>query len=121
MPFDTTTTTLLHHNTEAAPDLSTPSIEALAWMLRRRELWPTAFKKREWDFTHRCTCAVGLADCLWGVDRVNRALFFGPLFPAIQNNVFAADSDLYPVAGLATPEDVADQLDKLSLVSPPTT
>lgn len=42
---------------EATPDLTVPSLEGLAYLLRHRELWPEGF---EWAFDDCKTCAMGL-------------------------------------------------------------
>lgn len=57
MPFDT----LPAHTT---PDLSQPTADALAYVLRHREMWPVGFGP--WDYRTCATCAVGLAHRLWG-------------------------------------------------------
>lgn len=44
-------------------DLSTPSLKALSYLLRHRELWPKGFR---WNYGNCKTCAIGLADELWG-------------------------------------------------------
>jgi hypothetical protein len=49
---------------EALLDLSKPSLEALSYLLRHREMWPAGF---EWDCTYCDQCAMGLADRLWSV------------------------------------------------------
>ena len=48
---------------EARPDLTTPSTQGLAWLLRHREHWPKGFV---WTYTHCTGCAMGLAHRLWG-------------------------------------------------------
>lgn len=45
-------------------DLSKPSLQALSYVLRHRELWPEGFK---WDFTLCTNCAMGLTSKLWNV------------------------------------------------------
>lgn len=45
-----------------AVDLSRPSLPALVWVLRHREIWPPRFK---WDYTDCYSCAMGLAWRLW--------------------------------------------------------
>lgn len=42
--------------------LATPSLEALAYVLRHPETWPEDF---QWDYGRCSTCAVGLAHRLW--------------------------------------------------------
>ena len=44
------------------PDISRPSLEALSYVLRRRELWPAGFT---WDFRHNCGCGMGMAQRMW--------------------------------------------------------
>lgn len=56
MPRDTTQ--LL----DAPPDLATPSLAGLAWLLRHEEAWPPRFL---WDFARCRTCAIGLAGKMW--------------------------------------------------------
>lgn len=46
--------------------LATPSLEALAYVLRHPETWPGDFR---WDYTRCSTCAVGLAHRLWEARR----------------------------------------------------
>ena len=43
--------------------LSKPSLSALSFILRHRELWPDTFK--EWNFSDCRSCAIGLSFCLW--------------------------------------------------------
>lgn len=45
------------------PEHLTPSLENLAVILRDRSLWPPGF---EWDFRLIQTCAIGLAEQIWG-------------------------------------------------------
>ncbi len=54
MPFDGTPT---------KPDLSAPTLEGLAWLLRHKEEWPEGFV---WGFGSCSTCAMGVADKTWG-------------------------------------------------------
>ena len=56
MPRDTTALV------EATPDLSTPSLEGLAWLLRHKEAWPRGFV---WDYNCCDQCAAGIAALLW--------------------------------------------------------
>lgn len=49
---------------EATPDLSQPSLRGLSWLLRHPERWPAGF---EWHYANHCTCAIGLADKVWGI------------------------------------------------------
>lgn len=46
------------------PSLDTPSLEGLSWMLRHPEKWPKTF---EWYYGNCRTCAMGLANKLWGL------------------------------------------------------
>lgn len=45
-------------------DLGKPSLEALSFMLRHREMWPAGF---EWDYSECRNCAMGLAINLWNL------------------------------------------------------
>jgi hypothetical protein len=56
MPFD---------GKSFVPDLTVPSLENLAFMLRHRETWPADF---EWNYVYLETCAIGLADRMWPMD-----------------------------------------------------
>lgn len=42
--------------------LDHPSLEALSYLLRRKEYWPAGF---EWNFKFHSTCALGLAEMFW--------------------------------------------------------
>lgn len=57
MPFDA-----LQPDT-AVPDLTKPTPEALAYVLRHKELWPADFGP--WMFASCEHCAIGLANKLW--------------------------------------------------------
>lgn len=61
MPYDTL------NEAEALFKIGDPSLRSLAYILRRRELWPKEFV---WNFSHCASCAMGLAAELWykGVD-----------------------------------------------------
>lgn len=70
MPFDGTITDFV------APDLTTPSVEALIYILEHPETWPKpGGKPWHWDFStvksgHHCGtagCAAGIATQLWGM------------------------------------------------------
>lgn len=54
---------------EAIPDLSTPSLEGLAYLLRHPEKWPEGFK---WDYSECSQCAMGLAFHLWNSQVIPR-------------------------------------------------
>ena len=43
-------------------DLGKPSLEALSWLLRHKEMWPRGF---EWIYRDCHSCAMGLAWTLW--------------------------------------------------------
>jgi len=53
---------MLHNPKWEKPDLSKPSLTALAYALRHRERWPEGFV---WDFGCYGSCAWGLARQLW--------------------------------------------------------
>lgn len=42
-----------------------PTLENLSKVLRNQDLWPLGFP---WDYTHGATCAMGLADIIWGYE-----------------------------------------------------
>lgn len=48
----------------AVPDLSKPSLPALSYLLRHKELWPHDFS---WYYGHCERCAMGLACSLWNM------------------------------------------------------
>ncbi len=58
MPFD---------GTPPVPDLSVPSLENLAYVLRHRETWPQGFV---WDYRYSPSCAMGLTHMLWPGSRL---------------------------------------------------
>jgi hypothetical protein len=83
---------------ETQPDLSTPSLEALAFVLEHPEAWPKGWA---WDFsraTHKygtAGCALGIADALWKRERHRDFINDYPTW----HSVFirgAADSDITP-------------------------
>ena len=49
-------------------ELATPSLRALSFILRNKELWPRDFV---WDFLDCATCAMGLAWRLWAISSPN--------------------------------------------------
>jgi hypothetical protein len=53
---------------DLVPDISTPSLKGLAYLLRHRELWPKHF---EWSFRSGCRCAIGLSSKFWGIPMGN--------------------------------------------------
>jgi hypothetical protein len=66
MPLDATPpepTVQARRKARVKPDLSTPSLEALVYILRHRDHWPESF---EWDFAVWKSCAVGLAFSVFG-------------------------------------------------------
>ncbi len=85
--------------TPDVPDLSRPSLQALSYLLRHRELWPRGFK---WDYASRSRCADGLGERMWGTKPnywVRRNLW-------IFDNVFAY------LLGRRTPTGVANAIDR---------
>ena len=101
MPRDTTA--LL----DAPPDLSEPTLEGLAWLLRHREAWPVGFG---WHLKWRDTCAQGLGDLFWGKVAVNDLLATVPLFSC--RRIFHRGSWWHPER--ITSEMVADRIDALA-------
>ena len=102
---------------EAPPNLTTPSLPALAWLLRHREAWPEGFV---WDYSNCLTCAAGLSAQLW--DAISAPLeaaslptwgmrnFLMPKDAAWDIFVLAADKTDVSIMDV-TPEHVADAID----------
>lgn len=97
-------------------DLSIPSLEALSFLLRHKEMWPRDFA---WNYAGCSSCAMGLAHQLWeemmAPDSLEMSRVFDmPLSRSIQifggTNLCAA----YEVLdyGEVTPEMVADKIDQ---------
>lgn len=99
MPRDTTQ--LL----EATPDLTRPTLEGLAWLLRHKEAWPEGFS---WYFPDCSRCAMGLASRIWPwpdehvLDLLGTG---GSTFPFSQGAYPCDDRDVRP-------EMVADLLER---------
>jgi hypothetical protein len=55
----------LMSDTRTAPDLSKPSFEGLAYLLRHKEFWPEGFA---WDYSEIRKCAIGLTNSYWKSD-----------------------------------------------------
>lgn len=93
MPFDSTPT-------------AEPSFTELARILRHKEEWPEGF---EWDYRYGRSCAIGLADRLWGPQRRFR-------IPAeIYAGVYCPQrwyGWLCPPTAQPKPEWVADAIDR---------
>lgn len=109
MPRDTTQ--LL----EAPPDLTKPSLQGLAWLLRHKEAWPEGFV---WCFQDCQTCAMGL---LWrsmgempdwdnSRAQIRVAAFFA-LDSDTAYDIFQAMADTADDYIDVTPEMVADRID----------
>ena len=97
--------------------LASPSVPALIYALRHREVWPAGF---EWDY-NRCTkCAMGLAWRLWEEIGSFSA-------GAVAHAIKIPFSDAFPVfygmeissRGTITPEMVADELERLTAPAAP--
>lgn len=84
------------------PDLTKPSLEGIAYVLRHKELWPKNF---QWDFAWRPTCALGLGDLLWPEE----SLWWEDKFVDGHTNIFNA---FYVGGYLKTSDQVADELDR---------
>lgn len=88
-----------------------PSVAALSYALRHRETWPTGF---EWNYLRVGSCAIGLADRLWGYAvqlpglnaRAERRIFINAGGP------WGWGLILFMLGRLPTPERVADLLDE---------
>ena len=101
--------------------LASPSVPALIYALRHREVWPEGF---EWDFGRCTNCAMGLTWKLWeGIKtpllytvatniglphEFSREVFFG------YNNAYGTDDNRE-----ITPEMVADELERLTAPAAP--
>lgn len=109
MYVDTQETAFLH-------DLSKPSLEALAHVLRHREMWPAKFK---WRYNNCDSCAMGLAKQLWqmyshfnytpGIVAQTAITFGMPMDDAMAIFVNYEPQDRRKAV---TPEMVADQIDQ---------
>lgn len=115
MPLDGT-------STENKPDLSFPSLEGLAYLLRHPELWEHNFKfEFSWIYEHFCGdpcpsgCGLGLIEHLYG--ELERIKFMDSLTniygPFSITSVFFKFSDT-----IITPEILANRIDNLIAVKP---
>ena len=89
-----------------------PSLSALSFVLRHKELWPDGF---EWNYRSCDHCAMGLAKIMWpqhvntastdsmavafGMGHIDAATIFTGMNAGIMNDI--------------TPEMIADKLDSL--------
>ena len=100
MPFDGTNTT---------PSLS---LTMLAEILRDRSRWPGGFV---WDYSHCCTCAMGMAWKLWKFDYSphshNMARNFGMKWEDATSIFTRLAMHLGRSEYSVTPEDVASAID----------
>jgi hypothetical protein len=97
-----------------------PTIGALSFALRHKELWPADF---HWDYSRCETCAMGLARRMWPkhVEEANLSSMinaFGIDADTAQR-VFTGSYSYYRVGAIAgyepvQPEHVADALDALA-------
>ncbi len=101
MPFDSST-----HVEVTAPDLTSPSLAGLAWVLRHREAWPTG---HVWDFSHCDRCAMGIALKLWPTRCGVRGLT--EVTADDRRYLFGSDAYAPTSRSRVTPEMVADRLD----------
>lgn len=101
---------------EGLLDLTKPSLKALSYILRHKELWPEGF---EWGFTRCESCAMGLAYELWQLGNRKRCTIFSmgrkltEVFAMKRetfSNIFEDKRPLYHTWNV-TPEMVADQID----------
>lgn len=104
-------------------DLSKPSLEGLAFLLRHQELWPKGFV---WNYADCSKCAMGMAHDLWAVAKptlgegadIMSAAFGLPyseahqIFLAASGRPFTFDVGSDGVVTCAiTPEMVADDIE----------
>lgn len=66
------------------PDLTKPSLEGLAYLLRRKDLWPKGFV---WDWGKLNHCAIGLAARHWKLQCTSTLILAGT-FGIKHNDVF---------------------------------
>jgi len=106
------------------PDLSKPSMAALAYVLRHPQMWPEKYAKRGWCFTDCRQCAMGLTAVLWPhamqlsntTGRMQGAVnpFSLPTISKLFNLNYAQAKDIFvlaPPAAQESPEKFADFLD----------
>ena len=105
---------LIPSESDALLDLSKPSLESLAWLLRHREMWPKGF---EWDYMHCPTCAMGMAYALWCDQNIlspcpsEMQRVFGMSEISSRQIFMDADCKRGIRLGNVTPEMVADDID----------
>lgn len=91
-------------------NLSKPTIEGLAYILRHEEEWPEDF---HWDFSSHRTCALGLMSEKWGngdlLTTYDAAPLLGFTEESIHSIFLAENEDRQAVK----PEDVAARLEAL--------
>jgi hypothetical protein len=98
-------------DTQVVPNLTTPSLVGLAYLLRHKELWPRGF---DWNYNASQTCAVGLSYQFWGNGCPilwcdwTRNTFPIPLEK--YNNIFYHPFDDKDYSDV-TPEDIASIID----------
>jgi hypothetical protein len=103
-------------DTQFVPNLTTPSLVGLAYLLRHKELWPKDFV---WSYRTSNKCAIGLASAFWpAVQEFGRVPFlywaetqnyFGAGFDGFLN-VFTERFEGTPYDDVQ-PEQVADRID----------
>jgi hypothetical protein len=93
-----------------------PTLDSLATVLRDRSLWPYGF---EWDFRQKCSCAIGMAEEIWGPSNP-----FNQTAPVSElrkyAETFCNPKKRYVLGFIpwgvtmrgVTPEDVADRIEK---------
>lgn len=92
-------------------DLGKPSLEALSFMLRHREMWPAGF---EWRWAKCETCAMGLACRLWTKIESPNTENIGDVLNIHQRDakyLFTRIPDTHRTSDAVSPDSVADQID----------
>ena len=106
MPRDTT------QLADAPPDLTTPTLARLAWLLRHKEAWPEGF---EWDFGDCFRCGMGLAAQLWDACAFDLTLSLSAGQAVIWDIPYDEANRIFLVGASnstwITPEMVADRID----------
>jgi hypothetical protein len=104
MPFD---------STPQLPDISTPTVANLVWVLRHREVWPQGF---QWNYGDCDHCAMGLAARLWSeiVSANTYTLAVALNITHFQSQEAFLNACLDKHMRDISPDDVADMLEQIS-------
>jgi len=96
--------------------LERPSVDALVYALRHREVWPAGF---EWDYRLCTKCAMGLACKLWKeIKSPNSCSVESVLRMKSQDSLKVFYDMRLRFDGTITPEMVADELERVTASGP---